>query len=439
MGYDVPPGFRQVDAQSFCHAVVDGTHASPKQAAAGRRLVTSKHIKNGRVDLSTAYLISEADFQEINRRSRVDQWDVIFTMIGTIGESALVVDEAPDFAIKNVGLFKSRDELSGRWLYYFLQAPEARAELDHRKKGSTQQYISLGDLRSFPLLVPLERDTTQSIVSILQSFDDRIDLLRQTNVTLEAIAQALFKSWFVDFDPVHAKVKGREPEGMDAATVALFPSEWADSELGFVPEGWRVTSLGEAFEINPKRVLKRGEQAKYLDMASAPTSGHVPIMPIDRTFTSGSKFKNGDTLLARITPCLENGKTAHVDFLESDGIGWGSTEFIVLRPRKPLPPYFGYLLSRLDSFRAFAIQSMTGSSGRQRVRVDRLKQFPLVLPGDEIVECFGRVVEPLRESIFANARRTEMLANIRDTLLPRLISGKLRLPEAKREIEAATE
>lgn len=163
MGYDVPPGFRQVDAQSFCHAVVDGTHASPKQAAAGRRLVTSKHIKNGRVDLSTAYLISEADFQEINRRSRVDQWDVIFTMIGTIGESALVADEAPDFAIKNVGLFKSRDELSGRWLYYFLQAPEARAELDHRKKGSTQQYISLGDLRSFPLLVPLERDTTQSI------------------------------------------------------------------------------------------------------------------------------------------------------------------------------------------------------------------------------------------------------------------------------------
>lgn len=434
MGYDVPPGFRQVDAQSFCHAVVDGTHASPKQAAAGRRLVTSKHIKNGRVDLSTAYLISEADFQEINRRSRVDQWDVIFTMIGTIGESALVVDEAPDFAIKNVGLFKSRDELSGRWLYYFLQAPEARAELDHRKKGSTQQYISLGDLRSFPLLVPLERDTTQSIVSILQSFDDRIDLLRQTNVTLEAIAQALFKSWFVDFDPVRAKAEGREPEGMDAATANLFSSELEDSELGGVPWGWKVQSLGSVAGN-----LREQAKPELLD-PDTPYVGleHMPrksIALMDRGDAEGlasGKFWYSpcDILFGRLRPYFHK-----VGVAAEKGIC--STDILVVRPHQP--EWFGYCVGQFSSDALIAYATQVSNGARMpRVGWKDLAAYKVVTPPHDVAAAFDRLVRPMITRIHQNIEHARTLANVRDTLLPRLISGKLRLPNAEHEIEAAT-
>src|SRR5690606_36792345 len=149
--------------------------------------------------------------------------------------------------------------------------------------------------------------------------------------------QALFKSWFVDFDPVRAKAEGRSPDGMDEATAALFPDGFEESELGLVPRGWSLQPLASAYDINPKRQLKKGASAPYADMASAPTAGHGISEYVLREAGSGSRFMNGDTLLARITPCLENGKTAFVDFLNDDEVGWGSTEFIVLRPKPPLP------------------------------------------------------------------------------------------------------
>lgn len=114
---------------------------------------------------------------------------------------------------------------------------------------------------------------------------------------------------------------------------------------------------------------------------------------IQREMGSGTKFINGDTLLARITPCLENGKSAFVDFLEQDQIGWGSTEFVVLRPKSPLPEYHGYLLCRHPSFRTFAIQSMSGTSGRQRIQNDVIGGYPFVLPTEGVAIAFAEIVE----------------------------------------------
>jgi type I restriction enzyme S subunit len=127
------------------------------------------------------------------------------------------------------------------------------------------------------------------------------------NETLEAIALAIFKSWFIDFDPVRAKLDGHQPAGMDAETAALFPDSFEDSELGKIPKGWPVVPLPEVIEINPKRSLAKGKAAPYLDMKSMPTQGHRPDSWINRVFSSGTRFISGDTLLARITPCLENG------------------------------------------------------------------------------------------------------------------------------------
>ena len=216
-------------------------------------------------------------------------------------------------------------------------------------------------------------------------------------------------------------------DAMDPEIAALFPDRFVDSELGEIPAGWEVKALPELIEVNPKRSLQQGELAPYLDMANMPTKGHVPGTVIQRPFSSGMRFANGDTLVARITPCLENGKTAYVDFLRDGEIGWGSTEYIVMRPKSPLPSEFAYCLARSVEFRDFAIQNMTGTSGRQRVPAKALSQFMFLLAPDQTAESFGRAVQPLLRRASRAVNNSRALAAFRDTLLPKLISGELRL------------
>jgi type I restriction enzyme S subunit len=174
-------------------------------------------------------------------------------------------------------------------------------------------------------------------------------------------------------------------------------------------------------------------------MKNLPTRGHCADEVIDRVFTSGTKFQNGDTLLARITPCLENGKTGYVDFLENGQVGWGSTEYIVLTPKAPFPPQFGYLLARSDALRSHAIQNMTGTSGRQRVPSECFDTFLLAIPPiPDVARRFGEITAPLMETIKANAEESRDLATLRDTLLPKLLSGEITVPVAEELIAAST-
>ena len=322
---------------------------------------------------------------------------------------------------------------STHYLEYALLATDIGAYLT----GAVMPKLTQGNLNRIEVRCP-PRAVQDEIVGALGLLDDRIALLRETNATLEAIAQALFKSWFVDFDPVRAKSQGLAPAGIDEATATLFPAVFEESALGPVPKGWRATTLAEAFEINPSRSLRKGAEAKYLEMASVPTSGHCADSITVRAFGSGTKFRNGDTLLARITPCLENGKTAFVDFLLGDEIGWGSTEFIVLRPKAPLPEYFAYLLCRHAPFREFAERSMSGTSGRQRVQNDVLATHRIAVPPAAVAAAFGSLVGPLQQAITTNHARGATLSALRDALLPRLISGQLRLPEAEAEALASS-
>ena len=274
----------------------------------------------------------------------------------------------------------------------------------------------------------------RAIAHILGTLDDKIELNRRMNETLEGIARVIFKSWFVDFDPVRAKAEGRDT-GMPKQLTDLFPISFVNSELGRIPKGWDVGPLPEMIEVNPPRSLRKGEVAPYLDMANMPTQGHSPDEVIDRAFGSGMKFINGDTLVARITPCLENGKTAFVDFLKEGQVGWGSTEYVVLRPKPPTPDEYAYCLARGAEFRDFAIQSMTGSSGRQRVPAESLSHFKIARPPERIAKQFGKFVKPLfvRSCIAADENRS--LAALRDTLLPKLISGELRVKHVEKFLE----
>lgn len=289
------------------------------------------------------------------------------------------------------------------------------------------------------LIVPVPPLCEQrAIAHILGTLDDKIELNRQMSETLEAMARTLFKSWFVHFDPVRAKMEGRWRPGhslpsLPAHFYELFPARLVPSELGEIPEGWAVKPLDEPIEVNPTRSLRKGDLAPYLDMANMPTKGHTPDVVLERPFGSGMRFINGDTLVARIAPCLENGKTAYVDFLKDSQVGWGSTEYIVLRPKPPLPEQFAYCLARSQQFRDFAIQSMTGSSGRQRVPATALSHFGLALPvSPQVPDAFGHFVKPLFVRATQAAAECRTLAALRDTLLPNLISGELRVKDAER-------
>ncbi len=320
------------------------------------------------------------------------------------------------------------------FVYYWLKAHTE--DLKRLASGSTFGELSGSTLKDIAIRVP-PLPEQRAIAHILGTLDDKIELNRRMSQTLEEMARALFKAWFVDFEPVRAKMQGRWQRGqslpgLPAHLYDLFPDRLVDSELGEIPEGWELKPLSELIEINPPRKLRKGIIAPYLDMANMPTNGHIPDMIIERQVGSGAHFMNGDTLLARITPCLENGKTAFVDFLEEGQVGWGSTEYIVMRTKAPLPPEFAYCLARSEDFRDFAIQSMTGSSGRQRVQAESLMNYLLVAPSVPIAETFGKVIKPLFTKASMASKESRTLASMRDTLLPKLIRGEMRVKDAEK-------
>jgi type I restriction enzyme S subunit len=351
------------------------------------------------------------------------------TIAANIAETAILSFPAcfPDSVVGFIPDGSKCDVYFIEYMFRFL-----RSRVQHEASGSVQDNINLQtlDRLRFPL-PPL--DEQKAIAHILGTLDDKIELNRQMNETLEAMARAIFKSWFVDFDPVRARAEGRQPFGMDAATAAPFPDSFQDSPVGKIPKGWKSVALPEAVEVNPPRSISSGQVTSYLDMQNMPTRGHRPTGWVMRAFVSGSRFVNGDTLLARITPCLENRKTAFVDFLGEGEVGWGSTEFIVLRPKDPMPPEYGYCLARDEDFRSHAIQNMTGSSGRQRVPTDSLSQFTVAVPTEAVARSFGKIVRPLFGRAKTNSEESATLAAIRDALLPKLISGEIRVKGAVTE------
>jgi len=275
----------------------------------------------------------------------------------------------------------------------------------------------------------------RAIAAILGDLDDKIELNRRMNATLEELARATFHAWFEEFEPVRAKAKGHAPQSADAATAARFPDAFEDSAIGEVPRGWMVKPLPAAIEINPLRSLSQGAIVPYLEMSNLPAHSARVLGWESREFSSGMKFVNGDTLVARITPCLENGKTAFVDFLNDNQVGWGSTEYIVLHSKPPLPPEYAYFLARSSDFRSHAIQNMTGTSGRQRVPVQCFDSYLIVVPPAQITERFGQIAALTVSTMKRHDDESRTLAAIRDALLPKLLSGEIRVRDAEQYVE----
>ena len=363
--------------------------------------------------------------------------DLVFTQRGTLGQVAIVPPEPFDeYLISQSQMKLTADgrKADSLFLYYVFSSQAQREYIRQHAIQTGVPHTNLGILRNTPIPVPPIADQ-RAIAIVLGTLDDKIELNFQMSAALESTARTVFKSWFVDFDPVRAKAKGELP-ALPKHFADLFPDEFEESDFGDCPRGWSFRSLPAVVDVNPPRTLARGEKAPYLDMANMPTQGHSPNEVIERPFGSGMRFTNGDTLVARITPCLENGKTAYVDFLKDSQVGWGSTEYIVLRPKPPLPEEYAYCLARSQEFREFSIKSMTGTSGRQRVPVDSLDHFVVSSPPDQVAKAFGRLVKPLFGRAKAAVEQNRTLAALRDALLPKLVSGELRIRDAERIIGA---
>jgi type I restriction enzyme S subunit len=260
--------------------------------------------------------------------------------------------------------------------------------------------------------------TQRQIASILGAYDDLIEVNRRRIALLEEMARRLFEEWFVYFrSPGHKATK-------------------ATPKQQHLPEGWRQGTAGDLVEFDPKTAVPKPGRKPFIPMDCLGTTGSLIGPWQERDGNSGSKFRNEDTLFARITPCLENGKTGLVRDLPGDGIGCGSTEFIVMRGRSA-GPAFTYVLARQANFREHARKSMSGATGRQRVRTESLRAFRIALPPKDLLDDFERKAWPLLELAGLIGNINVRLASSRDLLLPRLISGELSVATAERELEAA--
>lgn len=275
------------------------------------------------------------------------------------------------------------------------------------ENGATRGNINAKTLAEMKIILP-PRQAQDKIVSILSSLDDKIAVNRRICENLEAQAQALFKNWFVDFAPFK-------------------DGKFVESELGMIPEGWRVGTLSEVININTTYSLKKGVLAPYLDMKNMPTQGSYPIKVEEKEYQGGMKFKNGDALMARITPCLENGKVAYVNFLKDDEIGFGSTEYIVLSTKDASYSELSYFLCRETNFVNYATKNMNGSSGRQRVSGETIGNYKIAIPTRDVVDDLMPIFRnAMREFAVLGAENLRLSA-LRDSLLPKLMSGEIKI------------
>ena len=337
-------------------------------------------------------------------------------------------------------------KVDSRFLLYALQSPYLQHQIGWNEgTGSTVSNLRIPVLEALRVPTP-SLESQREIATTLGALDDRITLLRETNATLETIAQALFKSWFVDFDPVRAKMEGRTPEGMDEATAALFPDEFETSELGEVPRGWRVAKVGEVAEV------VKGKSYSSKDLVD---SHHTALVTL-KSFERGGGFRMdgfkpysgaykpsqvvsaGDLIVAYtdVTQAAELiGKPAVVVGVDEYATLVASLDVGIVRPdERHCGKQFLYGLFRTDAFQSHTLAHTSGTTVLHLAK-DGIGSFAFALPPNELIRSFEVTAAAIASRKQKNSDAVRTLSTLRDTLLPRLISGQLRLPEALAALE----
>lgn len=368
--------WKEIKASEYCQNVTDGTHDSPKPQKTGKPLVTSKHIKNNNLDISEAYLISEEEFDKIIKRSYVSQWDVIISMIGAYcGFCYLQSSNFTEYAIKNVGLFKIGNEIKSKWLYYYLNSPQGKEQLFKLRRGSSQPYLSLDSLRN--ILIPQPPSYYQTkIVEILSSMDEKIETNRKINARLEELAQAIFKSWFIDFEPFG----------------------------GHMPEDWELGKLSDILIIN------YGKDHKKLSDGDIPVYGSGGIM----RYVDSSLYARESVLIPR--------KGSLNNIMYVDEPFWSvDTMFFTEMKKQHIGKYVYFSLKRIN------LDNLNSGSAIPSMTTKILNELRIILPTSEILKSFENSIHPIYIKIKNLSKESARLSELRDALLPKLMSGEIKV------------
>ncbi len=392
------------DAKSIAVGVMYPGEHSP----GGVPLIKVGDIKSGIISAAPDFCISEATNHEY-RRSQLLGDELLITLVGNPGECVVVTPAMAGWnPARAIAVMKLKDSELRTYVKTVLESSAGRHLIDSVLNTTVQKTLNLKDIRRLPIPMP-SRGTVKNISHMAEAFSDRITLLRETNTTLEAIAQALFKSWFVDFDPVHAKMQGRVPEGMDGATAALFPDSFEESELGSVPKGWHIGRLDDLL------VLQRGFDLPAQDR----TPGDFPIIA-----ASGSSGTHHKSMVKG--PGVVTGRSGVLGrvFLELEDF-WPLNTTLWVKEFKAATPCYAYEVLRLLDFKSFNAGTAVPSLNRNHIH-----GLPYLLPERACIEAFENITLRLHERSRRNAKQIQTLEAVREKLLPRLISGQISLAGA---------
>jgi type I restriction enzyme S subunit len=391
--------------EELCDGVFDCPHSTPKLTNTGPYIVRTQDILTGTFLADSAAHVSDETYRERITRATPRRGDLLYSREGTyFGIAAEVPADVRVCLGQRMVLIRPRETIVNfRFLRYWLNSPMMSSYVNGFRDGSVAERLNLPTIRSLPILIPSRREQG-AIADVLGALDDKVAVNDRIATTYEAILRSYFVELRIDVDP--------DPSSAIAAS--------------------------ELVEFNPKLNAPQGADAVYLDMAAVPTDRATVSAWSRRAPKSGTRVVNGDTVMARITPCLENGKTAFIDFMHDAEVGIGSTEFIVMRARPGIPIHLPYFLARSARFRNNAVQNMVGSSGRQRVASAQLVNFPVSRPGSETLSAFGATASITFDHMRTLAGESRSLAELRDTLLPKLLSGEIRVRDAEKVVEDVT-
>ena len=384
-----------VRADQFCTLITDGTHDSPKPQQSGWKLITSKHLKGHYIDFDSANWISEADYLKVISRSAVEQWDILFSMIGTIGNIYLEKNPHVEYACKNMGIFKfSGNKENALWMYYYLKSPQAKAYIQTHLRGSMQAYVPLGGLREMPVPVP-PQSVRNEIIAVLRPIDEKIECNNAINDNLEQQAQAIY----------HERFETASPDDLHS--------------------GWRTVTLGEVATILNKSFNPLKEPEMLLEHYSIPAfdEARFPVFDLSTSIKSNKFIIDASCfMISKLNPTTKRVWKPYC----LTGNAVCSTEFIVYKAKDKTITDFLYSVIDSNSFSDFMCSHVTGSTGsRQRTTPSDTLSYELILPSEDDLAEFQSLVSPMYAQIRINAIENDRLKRLRDSLLPKLMSGEI--------------
>ena len=408
---------------------LDCEHRTPPAQEHGYPYVGIPQIKDGRIQLDSARRITREHFDEWTRKARPDVFDVVLSRRCNPGETAFVTNGLHFALGQNLVLLRSDGtRVFKPFLRWLVRSPAWWDQVGkYINIGAVFDSLKCADIPGFQLPIPTLNEQ-RAIAHILGTLDDKIELNRRMNETLKAMARALFKSWFVDFDPVRAKMEGRDP-GLPQPLADLFPDRFVDSELGEIPEGWIHDSIYEFAEViygapfSSKQFNSRKRGVPLIRIRDLAT--HEPSVSTEQIHRNGHLIEPGDIVVGmdgEFRLHIWRGPTA-----------WLNQRVCHFEPSRGVPA--AHLAEALKEPLELFERGKVGTTVIHLGKSD-INTFQILQPGPVILHTFGRIAEPLMDSTVVNSLESSTLAQTRDLLLPKLISGEIRIRNAEKAIEA---